>query len=154
MRNNRSKNLTCMKKDNEETCRAVKKLGSLLGDNEDVCRGKQYSTVALNKLQSLWIRKDKISQDFKIKLYKSLIKPVLVYNSGTWWLTRKEDLYPFHRQHLRRILNIKYPTINCNKQLYKHIGEEVLSLEILQNRRKVFGHVPRSQKAMDYYFEN
>ena len=155
-------NLKITKLDNEEKWRTVKKLGSLLGDIEDVCRRKQLSIAALNKLQSIWIRKEKIKQALKIKLYKSLVKPVLVYNSGTWGLTRKEeeDLNAFHRQQLRRILNIKYPTIISNKQLYKQTGEEVLSLEILQSRWRLFGHVLRlspetlAQKAMNYYFEN
>ena len=110
----------------------------MLGDNEDVCRKKQLSTVALNKLQNVWTRKDKIKQALKIKLYKSLVKPVLVYNSGTWRLTRKEeeDLNAFHRQQLRRILNIKYPTIVRNKQLYKQTGEKVLSLRRFSTYRK------------------
>ena len=76
-------NLKITKQDNEEKWRTVKKLGSLLGDKEDVCRRKQLSIAALNKLQSIWIRKEKIKQALKIKLYKSLVKPVLVYNSGT-----------------------------------------------------------------------
>ena len=155
-------NLKITKLDNEEKWRTVNKLGSLLGDIEDVCRRKQLSIAALNKLQSIWIRKEKIKQALKIKLYKSLVKPVLVYNLGTWGLTRKEeeDLNAFHRQQLRRILNIKYPTIISNKQLYKQTGEEVLSLEILQSRWRLFGHVLRlspetpAQKAMNYYFEN
>ena len=46
-----------------------------------------------------------------------------------------------------------------NAQVYKQTGEELPSLEILQNRWKLFGHVLRShpetpaQKAMSYYFE-
>ena len=58
------------------------------------------------------------------------------------------------------ILNIKYPTIISNKQLYKQKCEEVLSLEILQSRWRLFGHVlslspeTPAQKAMNYYFGN
>ena len=127
-----------------------------------MCRRKQLSTVTLNKLQSIWIRKDKIKQALKIKLCKSLVKPFLVYISGTWGLTRREEenLNSFHRQQLRRKFNVKYPTVISNKKLYKHAGEEVLFLHVLQNRWKLFGHVLRSspetpaQLAMNYYFEN
>ena len=43
--------------------------------------------------------------------------------------------------------------------MYRQTGEDVLSLEVLRNRWKLFGHVLRShpetpaQKAMNYYFE-
>ena len=154
-------NLKIIKQDCEERWRTVKKLGSLLGDVEDVSRRKQLAIVAMNKLSNIWIRKDKIKQTLKVKLYKSLVKPILLYNSGTWGLTKKEEesLNSFHRQQLRKVLNVKYPAHISNEQVYRQTGEDVLSLEILRNRWKLFGHVLRShpetpaQKAMNYYFE-
>ena len=154
-------NLKVVKQDYEEKWRTVKKLGSLIGDSEDLSRRKQLSIVSLNNLNNIWIRKDHIKQSLRIELYKSLIKPILTYNSGTWGLTKKEEdnLDAFHRQQLRRILNIKYPAHIGNAQVYKQTGEEILTLEILRNRWKLFGHVLRSnpgtpaQKAMNHYFE-
>ena len=79
----------------------------------------------------------------------------------TWGLSRREeDLNSLHRQQLRQILNVKYPTAISNKQLYKQTGEEVLSLGILQNKWKLFGHMlqsspeTRGQLVMKYYFKN
>ena len=94
-----------------ESWRTVKKLGSLLGVTEDINRRKQLSMAALYKINNLWIRKDRIKQSTKLKLYKTLVKPVLLYNSGTWSLTQKEeeDLDGFHRKQLRIVLNVKYP---------------------------------------------
>ena len=94
-----------------------------------------------------------------MKLYKSLFKLILIYNSVTWGLTKNEEetLTSFHRQQLRRVLNAKYPANISNVKLYKQTGEDVLSLEILQIKWKLFGHVLRSypdtpaQKAMNYY---
>ena len=119
-----------------------------------------WQIVAINKLNNIWVRKDKIKQTLKVKLYKSLVKPIILYNSGTWGLTKKEEesLNCFHRQQLRRVPNVKYPAHMSNEQVYRQTGENVLSLEVLRNRWKIFGHVLRShpetpaQKAMNYYY--
>ena len=51
-----------------------KKVGSLIGDKEDVDRRKQLSTSALAKLKNIWIAGDKIKRKTKIKLYKALVR--------------------------------------------------------------------------------
>ena len=93
-----------------EKWRTVKKLGSLLGVTEDINRRKQLSMVALQNMNSVWIRNDKVKQHTKLKLYKTLVKPILTYNSGTWSPTLKEenDLDSFHRKQIRMVLNVKY----------------------------------------------
>ena len=63
--------------------RSTKKVGSLMGDKEDVERRKQLSSSALYELKNIWIGKDKINHNIKIKLYKVLVKSMLTYNCGT-----------------------------------------------------------------------
>ena len=63
----------------EEEWRKVKKVGSLLGDEEDIERRKQLATVAMNKLQPIWI-KNQVNQKTKMKLYRALVKSILLYN--------------------------------------------------------------------------
>ena len=43
------------------------------------------------------------------KLYETLVKSILLYNSGTWGLTTKDekDLNSFHRRLLRKVIGIK-----------------------------------------------
>ena len=145
-----------------ESWRTVKKLGSLLGVTEDINRRKQLSMAALYKINNLWIRKDRIKQSTKLKLYKTLVKPVLLYNSGTWSPTQKEeeDLDGFHRKQLRIVLNVKYPVKMRSKTVYRITKEELLSISILRNRWKLFGHVLRMSeetpafKSMIHYFSN
>ena len=67
---------------NEDAWRSTKKVGSLMGDKEDVERRKQLSNAALYKLKNIWIGKDKINHNIKIKLYKALVKSILAYNCG------------------------------------------------------------------------
>ena len=90
--------------------------------------------------------KEIIKQTLKVKLYKSLVKSILFYNSATWGLKKKEEerLNSFLKHQLKQVLNVKYLASISNVQLYKQTGEDTLCLEILQNRWKLFGHVLRS----------
>ena len=65
---------------NEEDWKNAKKVGSLIGDLEDVERRKQLSTVALNTLYHVWMKGNKLKTTTKIKLYRSkcLVKSTLL----------------------------------------------------------------------------
>ena len=116
--------------------------------------------AALYKMNNVWIRNDRVKQSTKIKLYKTLVKPILMYNSGTWSPTLKEedDLDGFHRKQLRLVLNVKYPVKMRNKTVYRITKEEILSITLLRNRWKLFGHIMRlhsetpAQKSMMHFF--
>ena len=132
----------------EEGWKEVKKVGSLIDDNKDVERRKQLANVALNKLNNVWIKGNKLKTSTKIKLYKSLVKSILLYNCGTWalTLTEEERLNAFHRKQLKKILNIRYPKKITNKSLYKICQEKPLSIQILSARWSLFGHILRRDK--------
>ena len=142
---------------NEDAWRSTKKAGSLMGDKEDLERRKQLSNAALYKLKNIWIGKDKINHNIKIKLYKALVKSILTYNCGTWALAQTElnKLDAFHRKQLR---NIYYRTKISNKTLYKKCNEKPLSTHILESRWRLFGHILRrneeipADKAIHLYF--
>ncbi|KAK3713292.1 hypothetical protein RRG08_043873 [Elysia crispata] len=137
----------------------TKKL-ELIGDEEDVERRKRLSNAALTKLLNVWIKGDKIKRKTKLKLYRSLVKSILVYNCGTWALTKSEEekLNAFHRKQLRKVLNIKYPVKITNSSLYNKCEEHPLSIYILENRWRLFGHILRrnieipANKSMNSYF--
>ena len=57
----------------------LKKLGSLLGDKEDINRRKQISIISMNKYETLWIKKEHLNEHLPIELHKKLIKPNLLY---------------------------------------------------------------------------
>ncbi|KAK3788177.1 hypothetical protein RRG08_052142 [Elysia crispata] len=139
----------------------TKKVGTLIGDEEDVERRKRLSNAALTKLLNVWIKGDKIKRKTKLKLYRSLVKSILVYNCGTWALTKSEEekLNAFHRKQLRKVLNIKYPVKITNSSLYNKCEEHPLSIYILENRWRLFGHILRRNtkypliKSMNSYFK-
>ncbi|XP_033111247.1 uncharacterized protein LOC117112288 [Anneissia japonica] len=114
----------------KENWRLTKKLGSLLGDKEDITRRKQLAVNAMNKKTALWNRKEKNRLKTRPRLYNSLVKPVLLYNSNTWALTKDDELKlnTFHRKQLRKIIGLKYPHRISNKHLYDRCTARPLSL--------------------------
>ena len=96
----------------EEEWRSEKKVGSLLGDEEDINKRKQLATASMNKIDAIYLKKDKVKLEKKIKIYRALVKSILLYNCGTWGvsLNVQQRLDAYHRRQLRRILGIRYPT--------------------------------------------
>ena len=146
------------RKKSDEKWRKTKKLGSLLGDYEDMRRREQLSNNAMAEVKKLW-KKSKVSNKRKLQLYRTLVKTVLTYNFGTWGLTKKETetLDCIHRKQLRRI-SPNYRGLT-NKQLYEECRERQISKDMKETRWRTFGHMLRlplqilCQQAMDWYFE-
>ena len=55
----------------EEEWRSTKKVGSLLGDEEDINRRKQLATASMNKINAIYLKKDKVKLEKKIKIYRA-----------------------------------------------------------------------------------
>ena len=143
----------------DENWRSVKKLGSLLGDSEDVIARKQLAAAAMTSMNKIWIRNNQINITKMITLYNNLVKPVLTYNSSTWGLTQAEadSIDSYHRQQLRKVFK---DSRLSNKQVYERSRSTPLSQDIRISRWRLFGHTLRmkidspAQKAMQFYFEN
>ena len=86
----------------EDFWRKNKKLGLLLGDEEEILRRKTLARNALREIDNVWVRKTKISLRKRLQLYNSVVKPILLYNCETWALskTESEKLDTFHRQNV------------------------------------------------------
>ena len=76
------------------------------------------------------------------------MKSILLYNCGTWavTLTEKGRLNAYHRKHLKKILNIRYPKKIANKSLSTICHEKPLSLQILSALWSLFGPILRRDK--------
>ena len=138
----------------------VQAIGSLLGEAEDAARRKQLANVAFRKLSNVWFRRWRINLPLRLRLYESFVVPVLVYNMGTWGLTKAEldRLYAYHRRHLRQIIGIRCPHRISNTALYRRCRCHPISEDVKTARWRVFGHVLRmpldapAQQPPDYYF--
>ena len=73
-------------------------------------------------------------------------------------LKEEEEIDAFHRRQLRKVLNVKYPVTMRNSIVYRMTNESVLSVDMLRNRWKLFGHTLRmdedtpAHKSMVHYF--
>ena len=107
----KTENTTIKRKETgtEEERRNVIKLGSKLGDREDIKRRKELSSIALSNHETVWKKKWKTKLKTRLRLYESLVKVILLYNCGTWGLSRSDQkkLNSFHRKQLRRVIGIK-----------------------------------------------
>ena len=86
--------------------RKAKKLGSLLGVDEDIARRKQLATVAFSSTWPLWKRREKVHEALRLGLYNAFILPTRSYNAGTWGASSSAN---FHCKKLRKIIGVIWP---------------------------------------------
>ena len=117
----------------------------------------QLSYGAFNTIKKIW-HHQKIHIKINLQLYKSTVKPILLYNSGTWGLTKKEqnEIDVTHRRQLTTLINNKKI---CSNKLYKKCKEEEISVTIKRNKWKLLGHILQlslntpGNESMKYYFK-
>ena len=97
----------------------MRKLGSLLGDEEDMERRMSLASAQFKQLTKLWEKSSKTAVETRMRVYNSFILPSLLYNSNTWGVTDAaiHKLETFHRRQLRTVLGIFYPFTVTNKQI-------------------------------------
>ena len=66
-----------------EPWRTTRKLGSILGDAEDVARRMKLANVSFHKMWTVWFRGAQISLHLRLRLYSAFVLPILTYNMGT-----------------------------------------------------------------------
>ena len=112
-----------------EEWRMTKKLGSLIGDGEDITRRKQLATASYRAMYSLWKRRTLVREELRLRLYNAFVIPVLLYNSGTWAPTSvaEAQLDSFHRRQLRSLIGIRWPQTISNAALYKRCKAQPIS---------------------------
>ncbi|GFG39577.1 hypothetical protein Cfor_01007, partial [Coptotermes formosanus] len=91
-----------------EVVRRFKYLGIVINDTSDETEEIRARMLAANKVYSslqTMFRSKQIHRNNNIRLYKTLMKPVLGYGSATWTLTQATEqmLNTFERKILRRI---------------------------------------------------
>ena len=92
----------------KEPWRLKIKLGSKPGDKNDIAYRKQPSTGNLKKLEEIFKRQGKVSTEKRVKLYNTLLRNALLYNSSTWGLSMNDEkaLYCFNKKQLRKIVGV------------------------------------------------
>ncbi len=96
------------------------------------------------RLQRLW-RSNQLSLKWKVRLYNSIVKSILLYGCECWRVTKKDmnSLSSFHNGCLRKICKIYWPNKITNIDLWKKTNSCNIILEIRQRRLRWLGHVFR-----------
>ena len=144
------------KENKHEKWRDVIKLGSKIGDKEDIKRRKELSTTAMKNNDNIWKKNWTASLKKRLQFYNALVKSILLYNCGTRGLNKTDErnLNSFHRKQLRQVVGVKWPHKISNRKLYKITGTEEISktMEIAWTHLRMNAQTP-ARKAMQYYFE-
>ena len=139
-----------------EPWRTTRKLGPLLGDAEDVACRMQLANVSFHKMWTVWFRGAQISPHLRLRLYSAFILPALMYNMGTWGLTKTE----LNHLLMLQVICIRWPHCISNDALYRRTHSRPISADIRAARWSLFGHVLRLpldapvQRAIDAYMED
>ena len=101
---------------------------------EDIQRRKELATIAFAKNDVIWKKTWKTKVTTRIKLYETLVKRVLLYNCGTWGVSKDDQrkLNSFHRRQLKKVIGIQWPHKISNNRLYKITGTKPLSITITE----------------------
>ena len=120
-------------------------LGSLLDTQEDIKRRKVLAMDAI-KTQKKAFTSKKLSVKTKSKLFTSYIDSIFLYNSEIWTINKTTEgkIDSFQRRLLRRyVLNISWPKIIKNDDVYTRTQQLPWSCKIKSRRLNWFGHLMR-----------
>ena len=114
------------------------------GGTEDIRNRLNKARRAFYNLTKIW-RLRSIGRQTKIKLFKTLVRPVLLYGCEAWKMTKVEEkkMDAFQFVCLRRILGIRWPQRVSNERIEDITGINKTSDEIRRRRWNWIGHVLR-----------
>ena len=144
----------------QDIWKGTRKLGSLLGVEEDVDRRIQLALQAFRGLDNLWKYNSRVNIGVRCRAYKSIVESVLLYNCGTWALPVgvANKLDRAQRGMIRRVLGLKWSDKVTNADLYVRSGTSPASEQVMYAHWRLFGHTLRlneytpARLAMSYYF--
>lgn len=114
------------------------------GTTQDVAQRIQKANGAFVQLYPVW-RNNNISTKTKLRIFRSNVKSVLLYGSETWRVAKTtiSKLQVFVNRCLRRILNIHWPEVIPNEELWRKTEETEISIQIKRRKWNWIGHTLR-----------
>ena len=123
-------------------------LGSVVTNDgatdEDIKCRINKARHAFNTLRPIW-RSTALSLRNKIRIFNANVKWVLLYGSETWRVTKTNThkLQTFTNRCLRTILNIRWPEVVSNEQLWDKTTQTPIETEIRKRKWGWIGHTLR-----------
>ena len=123
-------------------------LGSIVdkqgGTEADIKIRTCKARAVFNQLKNVWGSGD-LTLRIKIRIFNTLVKPVLLYGAETWRITaiNKKKIQSFINACLRKILRIRWPKTIRNDVLWQRTNQLPVEVEILQRKWKWIDHTLR-----------
>ena len=94
--------------------------------------------------QRMWGRRE-ISLKIKMKIFKAIVLPVLLYGASAWALTITDErrLIAFEMAMLRSIVRVRWDDYIRNADIREMLSQRSVSLKLRRARMKWFGHLER-----------
>ena len=123
-------------------------LGSKICSIKDIEHRISLSNIAFKKLTQIWTKKTTLMLETKLKVYKAMITPILLYNCCTWAAPKyiMEKVEACQRNHLRILLKIRFPEVINNDELYKRTNMKPLKDQIDSRRWRMLGKILRQDE--------
>ena len=98
------------------------------------------------RLKKIW-SSNGISRRTEVRLYKTLVKPVVMYACETWKMNKNNEnkIDVFQSRCLRRIFKIRWQERITNKEVLQMAEMEYLSGDVRRRRWKFIGHIMRKE---------
>ena len=130
---------------NNSSWKQSRQLGTLLDEEEDLARRMALASSAFKSMYPSFVRRSHICLSRRLRIYNAFVLPVLLYNCGTWALTKvqAEKLSAFHRRQLRSILGVRWPETISNDTLYRRTGQCDIADMVEKARVRLLGHCLR-----------
>ena len=127
-------------------------LGSIVnkdgGTDEDIKSRINKARHAFNTLCPIW-NSPALSLHNKIRIFNTSVKSVLLYDSETWRTTKSNThkLQTFINRCLRKIINIRWPDVISNADLWDKTGQSPMEVEIRKRKWGWTGHTLRKSPS-------
>ena len=120
------------------------------GGTEDIHNRVVKARGVFLRLKNIW-SSNSISRRTKVGLYKTLVKPVLMYGCETWKMNKSDEnkINVFQSRCLRRIFKIRWQERITNKEVLMMAEMENLSEDVRRRRWKFIGHIMRKEPNND-----
>ena len=139
--------------------RETRKLGSKLGESEDMHRRANLAAGMYASMDRLWRQHRLVNLKVRMQMFRNYVEPCFTYACGTWGTTQsvRNWFEAQHRRLLRKAIGMQYPKKISNKALHEVTGVPPLRLTVTRERWRLFRQcllLPRkasAQQAMDMY---
>lgn len=103
------------------------------------------AACAIYRLKSRVFDNRDLKRRTKIRVYRAVVIPTLLYGSETWtpYRAQVKALEKFHQRQLRKIMNIKWSDYISNKRVLEMAESETIERTLARNTLRWLGHVHR-----------